>query len=813
VDSRFNHLSVYSSIFLLSASALAYEVLLIRLFSIILWHHFAYMIIGLALLGYGVSGTLVSLLQQRLLKRFEIYYPLSILLFGLSSFYCFQLAQNIPFNAEVIFWDPWQIWFLVGLFILLAIPFFFAATAICLAFMRLQKNTAQIYAADLIGAGAGSLLVMLLLFWLFPQQLLLLISLLSILAVAIALSGLRVRIKVLWVVILVFAGTGLVMSGQELRLNISPYKDLSQALQISGTRIVEQRSSPLGLLTVIENDSVPFRYAPGLSLNAVQETLPQQALFTDGGGMNVITEYPGSHQQLSYFDYMTSALAYHLSDIDSALVVGGAGGADVLQASYHQVAEIDVLELNPQVIELVDKVFGDYTGRLYSRDNISVHDQDVRDYLGSNDKRYQLIQMSLLDASSSSSSGLHALNESYLFTAQAMQLYLQRLQPSGYLSLTRWISIPPRDTLKLFNTAVQSLKDLGYQDSAERLVLIRGWQTSTLIIKNGRFVGKEIQQLQKFVRQRSFDLAWFPGIEEQQANRYNRLSSPLFFNAARQILSDKKDGFIDDYKFDLRMASDDRPYFHLYFKWKTFKELYRLRDQGGMPLMEWGYLTLIATLLVSLLFSVLLILIPLWVFNNKFHGVKQAVRQRDVIYYFFAIGLAFLMMEIAFMQKFILFLHHPIYSVAVTLTAFLVFAGAGSQMTQNLVRYFGKERLLLISGLGIFFIGLFYLFALGAVFELFSGHDMGVRMVITIALIAPLAWLMGMPFPLALSTLAKHAPGYIPWAWGINGCASVISASLATLISVNFGFNVVIVSALLIYLSIIRIYPRVVAVQ
>ena len=171
-----------ASVFLLSACALAYEILLMRLFAIIQWHHFAYMIIGLALLGYGFSGTLVSLLQHSLKNRFGVFYISSVILFAFSSVGMFMLAQQIPFNAEVILWDRQQLFFLAVLFLLLSIPFFFAATAICLSFIEFKDKLAQVYAADLTGAAAGSLIIIFLMFTFFPQHVLLIVGLLAIVA-------------------------------------------------------------------------------------------------------------------------------------------------------------------------------------------------------------------------------------------------------------------------------------------------------------------------------------------------------------------------------------------------------------------------------------------------------------------------------------------------------------------------------------------------------------------------------------------------------------------------------------------------------
>ena len=794
------------SIFLLSAGALAYEVLLMRLFSIIQWHHFAYMVIGLALLGYGISGTVVSIFQQSLQRHFGAFYTASIILFAVTSVGVFLLAQQIPFNAEEILWDRQQMWYLSGLFLLLSVPFFFAATAICLAFMHYQQHTAQIYAADLVGAGLGSVVIIGLLFWLFPQQVLVAIGLLSLLAALAAMVTLSPAGRTIALTMVSIAAVLFLIGSQIIELKTSPYKSLQQLLRINGAEVKEQRSSPLGLLSIVENSRVPFRHAPGLSLNAFYELPEQVALFTDADGMTVISRFPEDEQQLGYLDFMPSALPFHLTRPNSVLVVGGGGGSNVLQSIYHAVKQIDVLEMNPQVIELVDDVYGQFSGNLYSRTGVNTHVKEVRDYLNETDTQFDLIQIALMDAFSSSSSGLHALHESYLYTVESMQLYVQHLTDNGYLALTRWVKMPPRDTLKLMNTLIEAMRLSGVADPARQLILIRGWQTSTLLMKKTPFTSQEIEAAKTFSQQRSFDIAWYPGISEQEANRYNRLESPVFYQAARQLLSTQRDDYVAQYKFDLTPSVDDRPYFHHFFKWQTFKELLQLRNQGGMPLIEWGYLILVATLLIAMMLSVFLILLPLWFFYTDRQPVS-AVRRRDVVYYFFAIGLAFLMIEIAFMQKFIQFLHHPIYSIATTLAAFLVFAGLGSQVSNYLVSRFDRKHVLMFAIAVIVLFSLVYLLVLGSLFSALAEVSLAWRMLLTVLLISPLAFAMGMPFPLALSSLARHAQSYIPWAWGINGCASVISASLATLLAINFGFNAVIVVALLIYVTTLVSYP------
>lgn len=798
----------YFSVTLLSAAALAYEILLMRLFSIIQWHHFAYMFIGLALLGYGISGTVVAIHQQRLLKRFNSLYISCVALFGVSTVVCFSLAQLIPFNAEAILWDGWQVFYLTGIFLLLAIPFFFAATGICLTFMQYGRQVSRVYAVDLLGAGIGSLGVIVLLLWVFPQLALVIVGVLGVVAALVASLELKVKRQSAITIGLTFVMMLLFVSGVSLKLQLSPYKSLQQVLRINGTSIIAEGSSPLGLISVVESRDIPLRHAPGQSLHSTQEPLPQLGVFTDGDNMTVLTRYPEEDKKLAYLDQTSSALPYHLKPINDVLILGVGGGADVLQARFHQVKKIDGVELNQQMIQLVKDNYAQFTGNLFQQPGVTIYHNEVRDFLRSKPRRYDLIQLALVDAFNASASGLYALNESYLYTVEALQLYLTHLESEGYLALTRWIKLPPRDTLKLFATAVSALRQAGVSDPEQRLVLIRSWQTSTLLVKNGRFTDKELSSVQRFCDERGFDLAYTPNLKPDQVNQYNILNSPVFYQAATALLSEKSDAFMQQYKFNLQPATDDQPYFHQFFKWSTFTEIFQMRNRGGMALLEWGYITLLVTLGIASFFSMVLILLPLWYYHRKQTTANTPVRRRDVFYYFFAIGLAFLFIEIAFMQKFILFLHLPIYAIAVTLTAFLIFAGAGSYWSGRLLQSLTGSKILLYAIAGIILFSLVYLLLLDSLFAILVSLPIVVKMLITVLLIAPLAICMGMPFPLAMANLVDHANYYIPWAWGINGCASVISAMLASLLAIHFGFSTVILLAAILYASVLLTFPR-----
>src|SRR5512146_759808 len=660
----------FIAIGLLAACVLAYEVLLTRLFSIVLWHHFAYMIISAAMLGYGASGTALTLLKERLAPHFGVVYVIAATALAVLMPASFLLAQQVPFNPLELLWDPTQPAKLLAVYLLMMLPFFCGGFGIGLVFAHFGRQSTRVYACDILGAGAGSMGVIGVLFLVSPSRLLNALAALALLAAAIAAVEWKMRTKGLLEFFLGLAVLAVALPA--ITVHSSPYKDLSQALDIAGAHVVEERSSPLGQVTVVENTQVPLRDAPGMSLNATSEPPPQLGVFVDGNGPSALTRFDGMLRPLAYLDQLTSALPYHLFDRPRVLVLGAGAGSDVLQALYHGSSAIDAVELDHNVTDLVTKRFSDYAGNLYTRPDVHGYAAEARGFVNASRERYDLIQVALLDSFGTASAGLYGLSENYLYTVEAMQAYLNRLAPGGMLAVTRWLTLPPRDALKLFATAVTALQKSGVSDPAARLVMIRGWKTVTLLVKNSDFSAKEIAAVREFCHTRSFDLAWYPGMRADEANRYNQLAQPYFYEGAVALLGPQRQEFIDQYKFYIEPATDDRPHFFRFFKWRAAAEIFALRAQGGMPLLDWSYPLLVATLLQAFTASVLLILAPL-----ALSRCRRTLPRAPVALYFLAIGFAFMFMEIAFIQKFVLFLAHPLYAVAVVLCAFLLFAAVG----------------------------------------------------------------------------------------------------------------------------------------
>ncbi|OHC66636.1 MAG: spermidine synthase [Rhodocyclales bacterium GWA2_65_19] len=786
------HRPPLAAVAMLSAAALAYEVLLLRLFAIIQWHHFAYLAISVALLGIGAAGSFVTLVRSRLLAAYPHSFALAAAAFALSAVACFAGAERVPFNALEIAWNPAQFLGLAGIYLLLLLPFFCAATALCIAYSAFGPQIPQLYAADIVGAGLGSLGLLVVLFFLHPADALRVVFGLGLAAAALAAWAAAPR----WGAVLALAALAgpWLLPPSAVALVVSDYKDLRQALRVKDARIIAQRSSPLGVVTAVVSPAAPLRHAPGLSLNAVAGPPPQLGLFIDGQAAGAVIRYDGGTAPLAYLGDTTSALPYRLLDRPQVLVLGAGAGGDVLQALVHGARRVDAVELDAQVVALVQQDLANFSGLPYSAPGVHLHVAEARGFVAGSDRPFDLIQVALLDSFGSSAAGLGSLNESHLYTVEALDAYLQRLAPGGLLAFTRWVSLPPRDSLRLVATATAALARRGVADAGDSLVMIRSWNTTTLLVKNGRFTAAEITAVKDFCRRRWFDLVHVPGLVAAEANVFNLLEPDDFFTGTRALLGPQREDFLRRYKFDLSPATDDRPYFFHFFKWRTLPELLQLRSRGGLPPLDWGYPVLVMALLQAAAVSLLLILLPLALASTRhaFTAAPAPLRRR-VPGYFLALGLGFMAIEIPLLQRFSQFLSHPLYAVAIILAVFLVCAGLGARFSARLAPAARWPFAVIAAMAGA------YALLLPPVLAHSMALAQGWKILLTLLLVAPLAFCLGMPFPLGLAAVAARAAPLVPWAWGINGFASVVATLLATLLAIHWGYAAVLLLAAALY--------------
>jgi len=782
---------------LLSTAALGYQLLLMRWLSIAHWYPFAAIIISLALLGHGASGAALSEARERALRHFDVLFPSCAMLFALAAAGCLLLARAIPFNGLELVWDWRQLLWLSALYLCLSLPFFFAASCFGLAFTRFADEIPTLYGADLLGAGIGALLALALL-WLAPVDIgLMVVALLGLLAALLVARGRAARGLFALAGIAALLVAALAWSGA-LAPRANPFKGLAKTLLVRDARIVAERHSWYGWLAVVDSPRVPLRQVPGLSLGNVQEPAAQLGVFTDGDALSVITRR-ADPASLAYLGRTTSALPYRLLRRPRVLVLGAGGGHEVLQALALGARTVDVVEPNPQMVELVRVAFADFAGGLYRDPRVRLHVADARGFVRAGRARYDLIVLAQGGSFAGGGAGVQAIAEDYASTVEALRDYRSRLAPGGLLAITRWEKQPPRDALKLFATAVAALRSAGAQEVDKSLAAIRNWDASTLLLKRGRFDAAELARIRAFADEAGFDPVYYPGMRAEEAGRYHVLARAEMYMGAQALLSARNRDYLDAYKFDIAPATDDRPYFGNFFQWATLPELWRLRAQGAAVLLDSGYLLLLAALAQAFPLAIALVLLPLLAMPRTRAGVG-IVRWRAATY-FVCLGLAFLLVEIACLSRLTLLIGQPLLAIGVGLAGFLLFAGLGSITAQRWLRRSNQPMPSLITRavllIAVAMAWHFLAFALAS--RAGAQWLPSLRAMLGLMTIAPLAFAMGLPFPLGLARLARTAPAFVPWAWGLNGCASVIAAIAALLIAIESGLTATLLIALLLY--------------
>lgn len=803
---------------LISAAALAYQLLLMRWLAIAHWYPFAAMIISLALLGHGASGTWLSLwLRGRspawLVPRFESVFAWCALLYALSAAASLALASRIPFNGLELVWNPRQLLWLSALYALLAVPFFFAASCFGLAFARQGQRIPLLYGADLAGAGIGALAAVGLSYLPVAHGLLLAALCGPVASVLVMTRGNAGFANVASVAGLSSVLLLALLQGNALAPRPNEFKGSSKALLLPDARIVAQRSGPYGWLTVLDSPRVPLRHAPGISLQFAGEPPHQLGLYTDGDALSVIVRDDGAPGSRAWLGAMTSALPYRMATPRSVLVLGAGGGLEVRQALALGARRVDAVELDPQRLRWMRGEFNRYAGGLYRDPRVRAIAAEPRAFVRASTATYDLIVLAGGDSFASSGAGVQAASEQYALTVEALRDYLSRLSPGGMIAITRWSKQPPRDELKLLATAIAALRERGSTEPARQLAAIRNWDASTWLVARRPFDVLQLRALQAFAMEQGFDPVHVPGASPDPAQRFHVIEPPYIFEGTRALLSAHGHDYLRAYRFDITPARDDRPYFGHFFRWRSLPELWRLRDQGSAVLLDAGYLLLIAALVQAVPLAVLLVLLPLHFLPRPGKNADAALSRLRAGSYFLALGLAFLLIEIATLSRLTLLVGHPLIAASVGLAGFLLCAGAGSLQTQRwLWRNEDADDAVLATRIR----GSVWAIAFGLVWQFLlffiayryaSAWPVALRSALGLAGIAPLAYAMGMPFALGLSRLARVAPAFVPWAWGLNGCASVIAAIVAVLLAIQVGLRATLLIALALYVFAAWVWP------
>ncbi|MBC7242520.1 MAG: hypothetical protein H5T60_08750 [Anaerolineae bacterium] len=760
--------------FLSAAAALACEIILTRLFSLSQWYHFAFLAISVALLGYGASGTFLAVTRRRI--------PLSLLAAGqaLGTAAGYLAANFIPFDSFRIAWEPVQVLYMALYYLSLTVPFFFAGLISAVLLERRELPAGRVYAANLMGSGAGCLLSLALQPYLAGVG-----SLLACAALAGAGGatfavgeGRRWRIGAALALTVLLGALALgPPAGWEIRP--SPYKSLMQVLRHPGARILFQRWNAFSRVDVVQAEGI--RSMPGMSLGYMHAPPAQMGLFVDGDNLSPI-QMSSSAADLAFLDYLPEAVLFQLRPGADIVIVEPLAGLAVWGALHGGARHITALMANPLVWQAVEET-APADANPFRAPNVTVIFGGARSFLQHPGHTYDIVQFPLTDSYHPIRSGAFSLSENYLLTVEAMRAGLRALQPDGILAITRWLQLPPTESVRAGALVVEALAAEGVAEPARHIIALRSWSTCLILAKRRPFTPQEIGLVRAFATARQFDLVTYPGMSEEESNRFNLLPEPVYYRAWQAMLTARdRRQFYHSTPFDLTPTTDNRPFFFHFFTWKQAPEVWQTLGMTWQPFGGSGYFVLIALLLLTLLAGMVLVLLPLWL-----RGGPAAPRRlrAGTLLAFTCLGLGFMMVELPLLQQCILLLDQPTYAFATVLFTLLVFSGVGSMMSARM------PPALALGGTVLAALALAA--GLSPLVHAALGAPLWARMGLTELALAPAGWVMGMPLARLVSRLRERAPALIPWAWAANGVASVTSSVLATMMALSWGFQAVLV--------------------
>jgi hypothetical protein len=730
--------SFYSlSLLFISAALLSFEISLMRMLRVEGFGNFTYGAIALALIGFGASGTFLSLFSKRITGRETKLSYWTVVLFIFFLCLSFYASKKIQFDALRILWDRNQVYRLLFRYLFYTIPFIIGSSFIVLAFVNGKPG--KIYFFNLLGSGIGIFSILISFYFLSPGRIL--IVPLSFAIVSLILYSIwspSPRKKHLAAIPFLVGGIILFLFGG---IKILPFKGRELALNLPDARIIEKRVSPFGSVEVIE--SAKLRIAPGLSL-AFRGKLPQQhGLYIDGDLLSAIDRIEDSIS-MDYLHYQIESAVYAFHERPDVFIIGLGGGISAERAFIGGARRITVSEENPFLPHMLRETFRLFNGGFFREENIHMTSVGGRSYLRALEERPNIIEIGE-DRTISSIGGIYSTDTNFLLTVEAVRDYLESIEDNGTVSLTVSLKQPPRHLPKLVAIAVEALKGMGIPHE-QSIVVIRSWSSGTVLLKKVPFREAELTSIRNFCEKMLFDLVYYSGIREVEANRYNIVEDAAYFRIVQPIIKNDRT-FIKDYVFNIKPATDDRPYFSYFIRIGKMGHLFSQTGKKWLFVVEGGYIVLFVTASVTIVLSSILILLPTF-----FWGQKVKTSRVRVLLYFSCIAVGFMFVEILLMQKYRQYLANP-----------LVACGFLSLYFTALI-FFLDGFLLRIAGISKIW-----------------------QLIIPALSTAPLGLAMGLFFPLGISIVKQADVFSLPWAWSVNGFFSVIASSGTVLIASNIG--------------------------
>lgn len=785
---------------LVAAAGLGEELVLTRLMSLTLYHHFAFLAVSLAMLGMGFGGVAVhaypGLARTDGVSRRMAWVALA---FAASIVPSFVAQQGLPLSMAP------SIGALVsttGKTLALATPFFFVGIFMAIALRHYATDAARVYGADLLGASLGCALSVGLLEWLGGRGALMSLSVLGGMGAWILfMSDTTVAVKVrrwkpLALVLPVIAAS--LAAGALIELRPPNRKAGSDP-------IVERWNafSRVGVYNVADprktlRETVSARYAG--------EFPAAKFIQIDSSAGSHILDF--SHGDLHRLEYLLHDVAYagfQLNDRNGkVLVIGPGGGRDVLAALLSGRNAITGVEVNPLITDLVRNEFGDFSGHLWQRPGLQLVVDEARSYLARDPESYAFIHASLACTWAATAGGAFVLSENALYTVEAFRDYVGHLDDDGILSMTMWYRGRPGELLRLVGLGQHVLRERGVAEPGRHIAVVGHSDGSTFagglptgfgtfLLKKSPFQPDELSRLRNLVERLGFDLLYAPG-----------LAGDATF---KTLLEAEPQALIKAYPLDIAPPTDDRPFFFYQMRPSDYVRTLlgsNKAGEGSDPLHR-AVAGILVGLLAATTFWVLLLLIVPLAWKNR-RTVGSGPHTSRTLAYFAFIGLAFMLVEIPLLQRLTIFLGKPIYAFSVVLFTLLVCAGAGSLLSKRITQRSDRAVHAIFALLSLLL--LLVVFLLPDLLARAMGGAESLRILLALVCIAPLGFLLGFPLPLMVARLATQDQALIPLAWAVNGGSSVMASILAMVISINWGLQATLLSGFACYLAAWALLPE-----
>lgn len=756
----------FAGVFFLSLSVLAYEITLARILSVTMWRHQAFMAISLVMFGLA-AGSACVFARPGLFPISTVWRDLSVsgLLFSAAVAAVTWSHTLIPIASGGSFGNTF---ILSTIYLWTSIPFFFAGVGLCLAVTRFPDDLKKIYAADLAGGALGCLLPLGLLNFLDGPTAALFTAVMACLAATLFAQGsgssklVNLTRAALGIFVIWTAWGAAAYAAQEPLMPIrwTKGKQTSPAIY--------ERWNSFSYIRVYEDPkhlSEPFGW--GLSQEYVPNQRPKQLrMDIDATGITVLTEFHGDPESVDHLRYDVTNVVHYLKRDADVLMLGAGGGKDILAALVFGQKKVVAVDVNHNILNAVNDRFGEFTGHLDRRPDVTFVVKDARSYVSSSREQFDIVQLSFSNNMADIKAGSLLASDYPLLTREAWKLFLERLKPDGILSYScMYAADGPAVFHRVVSLARSALEAKGIADTGSHLAVIGNLRSENRLLRGLKSVATLLVKMSPFT---AGEIAELESIADRLG--YNLLYTPRSFEDKAMGILARGEALPPDFPVDVSAPTDDKPFF---FSIHHPKDLFLKTGSRQVLWSRRAMREMIALFFVVVGLSLIFIIGPV---SGRAYR-RKVLSVPTFFVYFLCIGFGFMFIEISQLERFMIFLGHPSLGVAAVLFAMFFGAGLGS--------LFAAKRSAVI------FFGIFILFDPGALWVTthFIQSPAALKFLWVVALLTPLSFLMGMLLPRGMAEVFARFPEGGPWYWALNAAASVCAPVLATLILVTYGMR------------------------